>query len=211
MTVPWDPGDPNPAPTRALPDLRGIPAPPNDQLSIYVNTDELPAGLLDAVSDLLAEIDVQVEQEGQVVRGSWWQRWKIGLKRADAGAKIKELAEKLERAGELKYIVVERSVSEKNQADAVSAIIKSLEGVESAVIQLSSMLIVKHDGKVLARVLSEQELRLLEKDPTLLQSPGAILELLSRGRVAPTEGIPWAGVGYGGPAGGATTSEVVLP
>jgi hypothetical protein len=148
-------------------------------LSVYISTDSPPDDLLPALAALMRVLNLRIEHEGVVERGSWFKSWRIREARAGALNKVVELADKLERAGELKYIYGQRAESDEREANAVSAVIQSLAGVENAVIQLSSMIIVKHAGIITARVLSEDELATLRKHPELLKSPGRVLNELS--------------------------------
>ena len=94
--------------------------------------------------------------------------------------KLAELAEKAERAGELKYIYTQRAQSDELEANAVATVINALNGIDSAVIQLSSVIVVKSDGRVIARVISEKELSVLRECPELLKSPRDILTTLPK-------------------------------
>jgi hypothetical protein len=92
--------------------------------------------------------------------------------------------QKLERAIEIQGLNHPQSQVDKNEAEAISAIISALEKVSSAAIQVGSIVIIKlpdSDGNscIQARTLSQQELMLLEKNPNLLKEPRKILDRLA--------------------------------
>jgi hypothetical protein len=58
---------------------------------------------------------------------------------------------------------------------------------DEVVVRLSSVLFVKSGGRVVARVLSEDEIRLLVARPELLRGP---TEILAQRDIAPTNGAP---------------------
>jgi transcription elongation factor GreA len=147
-------------------------------LSIYTSSDHAPTKLIGAVHDLLVDCDIEIEYENPLQYGSWFKSWSIREKRPAALDKLVELAEKAERAGELKYIYGQRAQSDELEANAVATVISALNGLDSAVIQLSSVIIVKSDGRIVARVLSEEELSILREHSKLLKSPREILTAL---------------------------------
>jgi hypothetical protein len=92
--------------------------------------------------------------------------------------KLADLAGKLERAAELKYIATPRSESDEREANAIARLAQAMETMNEAVIRTSSVLFIKTAGQVLAWVLSEEEIRILNDNPHLMRSPQEILESL---------------------------------
>lgn len=58
---------------------------------------------------------------------------------------------KQERAGELRYIYAARAESDEREANTVATVIAALDSVDSAVIQLSSMITAKFNGELICR------------------------------------------------------------
>jgi hypothetical protein len=159
---------------------------PHDQqldttvMSVFTSTDEPPEKLLRVLGQLLRTVGLTTTHKGDVKRGSWFRSWRLRESRAGALKRLARLAERAERAGELKYIYGARAASDEHEANAVAAVVRSLDGVDSAVIQLSSIVIVKVEDKIICRVLSEVELRIIHDHPELLRSPSELLDVLSK-------------------------------
>jgi hypothetical protein len=64
------------------------------------------------------------------------------------------------------------------QGAAVAQLITSLENTPDAIIQIGSVLLVKADGVLAVRNLTQIELAHLERHPDLFRSPAAILDEL---------------------------------
>jgi hypothetical protein len=94
--------------------------------------------------------------------------------------RLARLVRKAERAGELRYIYGARAESDEHEANAVATVIRTLDGVDSAVIQLSSVIIVKFQGSLICRVLTDREIRIMHDHPELLRLPGELFQILSR-------------------------------
>jgi len=148
-------------------------------MSVYTSTDEPPTELISALAHLLRTTGLSVSHEGEIERGSWFRTWRVRESRVGGLRRLGRLAAKAERAGELRYIYGARAESDEREANAVATVISTLDGVDSAVIQLSSMIIVKFDGRIICRVLTEVELRLLGEHPELLKAPGDLFGTLS--------------------------------
>jgi hypothetical protein len=161
-------------------------------MSVYTSTDEPPEKLLRALGHLVRVCGLTVVHESDVERGSWFRSWRMRESRAGALRRLSRLAAKVERAGELRYIQGARSESDEHEANAVATVIKALSETDAAAIQLSSMVVVKADNRIICRVLSEPELRILNDHPELLRSPGDLLTLLSSmiGEQNPVGGRP---------------------
>jgi hypothetical protein len=154
---------------------RGISMP----MSVYTSTDEPPAELMSALAQLLRTTGFSISHEGDVERGSWFRSWRVREATPGGRRHLARLAAQAERAGELRYIYGVRAEADEHEANAVATVIRTLDGVDSAVIQLSSMIIVKFGGSIIVRVLHEPELRLLRDHPELLKKPGDLFTALS--------------------------------
>jgi hypothetical protein len=127
-------------------------------MSVYTSCDEPPEPLLRALGRLVRVVGLTTVHTSDVERGSWLRSWRLREGRSDGLEKLSRLAKKAERAGELRFVYGARAESDEHEANAVATVIRTLDGVDSAVIQLSSMIIVKAHGSVVCRVLTEQEI-----------------------------------------------------
>lgn len=132
----------------------------------------------DAVLDLLEVIGFELAGMEPPVRGSWFQRFRM---RGDARAmeKLGELAGKLERAAELKYIGAPRSENDEREANAIAKLAEAMKDVDEVVVRTSSVLFVKSGGCVMSIVLSEAQIRCLDENPQLMRAPGQVLDALA--------------------------------
>jgi len=145
-------------------------------MSVYTSADEPPPELLRALGRLVRVVGLETVETSEVERGSWFRRWRL---RDTTGDGFRKLANKAQRAGELHFIQQVRAQADEHEANAVASVIRAVEGMDSAVVQLSSMVIVKHQGGLICRVLSEREIGVLANHPELLKSPGELFQLLS--------------------------------
>lgn len=97
---------------------------------------------------------------------------------------VVERLKKVERAVEIQGLHKPQSEINKNEAEAVAALLKALEHVPTAAIQAGAILLIKtsnpHNGPCIqVRTLTQRELTHLEKDQKLMASPHDILIKLS--------------------------------
>jgi hypothetical protein len=67
------------------------------------------------------------------------------------------------------------------EADAVSQLVKAIDNIDSAIIQIGSILVAKFDGMTIVRSLSASELAYIEENPLLLAQPHLVLKALQEG------------------------------
>ncbi|UKD58603.1 hypothetical protein L3Q65_18370 [Amycolatopsis sp. FU40] len=171
----------------------GLPLLPGESvISIYTTADDGTL-LQEAVVELLEACGLEAELWDRVHRGSWFRRFRARSQARAAADKLADLASKLERAAELKYIDTPRSESDVREANAVAQLLQHTGADEEIVICLSSVLFVKTRGTIVVKVLNENEIRVLKQYPRLLKSPGEILDGLARHQSpAPTASEPGA-------------------
>jgi hypothetical protein len=148
-------------------------------MSVYTSTDEPPSELLRALGRLMRVVGLETVETSDIERGSWHRRWRLRETRADGMRTLAKLANKAQRAGELHFVQQVRAQADEHEANAVASVIRALAEVDSAVVQLSSMIIVKHQGGVACRVLSEREIGILADHPELLKAPAELFQILS--------------------------------
>ncbi|MBB4679787.1 hypothetical protein [Crossiella cryophila] len=150
---------------------------PVTEVTVYT-TDNVGEPLRDAVVELLQVAGFAVTGKDTPIRGSWFQRLRV---RGDAKAvdKLGELAGKLERAAELKYIATPRSENDEREANAIAKLAEAMKDVDEVIIRTSSVLFVKTAGCVMSIVLSEEQIRCLDRNPQLMQAPAKVLDALA--------------------------------
>ncbi|MCK2239195.1 MULTISPECIES: ATP-binding protein [unclassified Crossiella] len=150
---------------------------PVTEVTVYTS-DNVGEPLRDAVVELLQVAGFAVVGKDTPIRGSWFQRLRV---RGDDQAvdKLGELAGKLERAAELKYIATPRSENDEREANAIAKLAEAMKDVDEVVIRTSSVLFVKTAGCVMSIVLSEEQIRCLDRNPQLMQAPAKVLDALA--------------------------------
>lgn len=148
-------------------------------MSVYTSVDEPPPELLRALRRLMRVVGLEIVETSDVERGSWFRRWTLRRTRADTARVLGRLAKKGERAADLHFIQSVRAQADEHEANAVASVVRALEGMDSAVVQLSSLIVVKHGGGLICRVLTEREISVLADHPELLKSPAQLFHLLS--------------------------------
>jgi hypothetical protein len=147
-------------------------------VSVYSSDDEEPAEVVSALDQLLAALGWALTEDDPPIHGSWFGAFRGRSKREGATDKLSDLAAKLERAGELKYIQAVRAESDEREANAVATLVTALDNLDNAVVRLSSILFVKNAGVLTVLVLTETQIRKLDENPRLLRSPAEILEAM---------------------------------
>ena len=146
---------------------------------IYVSSTVTGPVVYEAVAELATAIGFNIDMYGSPEYGSWFARLRLRARSVETTSKLRDVANKLERAAELHYIQEPRSKSDEREANAVANLIKALESTDEAVIYLSSILFVKINGSVTAHVLSEKQILQLAEQPDLLRNPLTLHEQLA--------------------------------
>ncbi|MGW0515865.1 hypothetical protein [Crossiella sp. NPDC003009] len=167
---------------------------PATEVTVYTTSDN-GEQLCQAVAELLQVAGFEFAGAEPPVRGSWFQRFRV---RGDSKAvdKLGELAGKLERAAELKYIATPRSENDEREAGAIAKLAEAMKEVDEVVIRTSSVLFVKTGGCVMSIVLSEDQIRCLDRNPQLMRAPGQVLDALAE--LVRAEPVPLAVEGQTG-------------
>jgi hypothetical protein len=131
--------------------------------------------ITNSVNRLAETFGFSVSDDFPAIQGSWFKKWIIRSRDAITHPELQDRLQKIERALELKGLEKPQSEIDKNQAQAIAEMIKSLEKIPEAAIQSGSVLLVKTSVKgkpnIRARTLSQREMIILEKNPDLLFKP----------------------------------------
>lgn len=156
-------------------------------LRVYTSSER--NAFTESIFESLAKFTVTVGFEGSdeypSISGSWFKKWLVRATELLTSDQVKERLEKGERALNLAYVNKTQSEIDKNQSEAASNLLKSLENVEQAACQIGSILVIKLKDKmgkslVFTRSLSQNELVLIEQNQNLLMAPDTILETLEK-------------------------------
>jgi len=147
-----------------------------------------------AIGKLLEAFDFEISDDFPAVHGSWFKKWFAKTTEVMTQPEVLERLEKIERAVELKGLGQPQAEIDKKQAEAVASLLKAVEKVPNAAIQVGSILLVKltaSDSAVIqVRTLTQRELIHLENNQRLLSSPADLLEKLSEVCQAPERTRP---------------------
>lgn len=141
--------------------------------SIYTSSGEI-AELSAAVDNLIGALGYEVIEKLPPEKGSWFRRMR--LRTASYEQKKERLAS---LKNELSLVARLEAQTDALKSSALGDVVAALEGIDDAVIQIGSVLLVKHQGNIIARTLSEEELNFLSEHPELLKSPQNIIERLA--------------------------------
>jgi len=153
-------------------------------INIYSSIDnkEKTDEISKAVKLLAKILELNIDEDPPAESGSWIKRFLTSTKESLSEPEVQERLNKVEKALELQALNKPISEIDKNQAEAISAVIKSIENVESAVLRIGSLIILKQtiDGnpKIFARTLTVKELQFIDKHPEMLSKPDSIMALL---------------------------------
>jgi tetratricopeptide (TPR) repeat protein len=146
------------------------------RISVYLTNEEDEGRARAALSRYLDAIRGLVSEETSPVRGSL--RWSARAKKraAEVGESASVIAETLAWSP----VRTRAAADNLTNSQAVLNIREAMKDMDDCIIQVGSLLAVKH-GRVIAIVtLSQAQLNLLERCPHLLTSPGTILNELGR-------------------------------
>jgi hypothetical protein len=138
----------------------------------------------EAVDRLLNSFDFAISDDFPAIRGSWYKKWFAKTKDAVTQPEVIERLQKLERGIELQGLTKPQAEADAIQAQAVQNLIKSLENVPTAAMQVGSVLIIKktdaNGAAIAVRTLTQMELIHLENNQHLLSSPDNLLKKLKK-------------------------------
>ena len=145
--------------------------------------------IISEISSILRTISFEIDIETPEETGSWWKRLWMQSKDVLTQEEVINKLAKLERAAEAKFIEKPQAEANKDYAIALEKIVKSLDGVDSACVQIGNLLLVKYVTKygppkakvrLIVRTLSALEMREIEKNQVLLKDPRQIIDSLQK-------------------------------
>lgn len=185
-TGPTAPAEP-PAPPRYGPPSRRIER--SIPVTIYLSDRETHGEVEQALTDLLQAFEFRIADALPPLEGSWYRALVARLNHAATAPELTDRLQKIERGIELHLVHKKQAEIDSLQGDAVAKLLTALESTPTALVQIGSVLLVKVDGVPAVRNLTQQEMHYLERNPSLLRNPAAILDALQK---AGQESLPRA-------------------
>ncbi len=110
--------------------------------------------------------------------GSWFKRMFVRTKEATTVGHVRDTLSDLEKTLEMRIIATPEPEIDSRQSESVALLLDALQRTEEAVIQIGSILLIKHAGAILARSLTPRELIYFERHSFLFKSPAGALDAL---------------------------------
>jgi hypothetical protein len=151
--------------------------------AVYLDNDSIDniGDVVSALSELCAQFDLEIAAAEPPQKGSFFQRLAFRFRNAATDPEVQKRLHKLEHILELELHGKRQAAIDKDEAEAASKLIQSLEKTANAVLQIGSLLIVKitpknEPSRIIVRTLTLQELVHLSRTPSLLKNPHEIVE-----------------------------------
>ncbi|MEV4242149.1 hypothetical protein AB0J63_01945 [Streptosporangium canum] len=165
------------AQARAMDATAGV-EPQRQSCAVHVSETQAGPAVRDALVDLAAAFGWTVGPDSGPIIGSFFQRLTMWTKDVATSATTKEIAEEVRRGIELATIHSQQADNDNRQAEAVAKLVQSLEGTDKAVMLVGSILIMKDDGRLSVRTLTQRQLMFLDRHATSVTDPAAVLQAL---------------------------------
>lgn len=154
-------------------------------VDIYLDTDEeeVATDIIALVAGLIDNMGYTESPEVHIERGSIFRRSRAGSQRMLSSGELRDRLVKVERAIEIAGIDVRQADVDSKTSEAVARLIVGLAQVPRACIRAGSILLIKYETSegpaILARNLSQLEIRALERFPEIQKRPEAVFEALA--------------------------------
>ncbi|GAA4533939.1 hypothetical protein GCM10023192_28070 [Amycolatopsis samaneae] len=147
-------------------------------VSIYLEPGTNAGEVHRATLAVLDVFGIEVTDERPPVIGSWFKVMLGRTKKALTSAEMADVMTRLERAIEMPVLHKPQAEIDAARADAVAKLITALGSERNACIQAGSVFLLKVDGAIVSRNLSQRDLAFLERNSRLLGSPREVLAAL---------------------------------
>jgi hypothetical protein len=135
------------------------------------------------IERLLDWLGFEIVDATPPVLRSWFKKASARAKEILTRKEVQERLVKIERAMELVALDTHQANVDKAQAEGAAALLKALDQIPDAVLQIGSLAIVKRTDsgipRVVARTLTQEELLIFKKTANILQDPSAMMKLLA--------------------------------
>ncbi|WP_143267826.1 hypothetical protein [Amycolatopsis alba] len=157
----------------------GVPARLPIPVRIWIEDEADSETVQEAVRELLEESGFAVSRAYPPQVGSWRRSFVYRLRRVGTSKELRRRLDKVERGIELQLLIKNQAEVDQAQGDAVAKLLASLQNTPTALIQIGSILLVKVDGVPHVRNLTQDEIALLDSNPSLLDNPEVALSALN--------------------------------
>lgn len=156
-------------------------------VSIYLESTENATVVEQAVLELLDASGLSIEEAKPPVINSWFRLMLARLKNVATSTEMVDAMTRIEHAVEMQVLHKPQAEIDSAQAEAVAKLITALSSDSNAFIQIGSVFLIKVDGVIVVRNLSQRELAFLQRNSRILDSPREILKALEEfARIEPT-------------------------
>ena len=136
-----------------------------------------------ALKRLLETLDFQVLHEFEAKHGSWFRNILLSVKRMITSDEVIERLKKVEHGLEINTINKIQSEIDKNQAEAIAAVLKASENIPRLVTLIGSLLIIKttnesNEPSLFVRTLTTKEVIYINANPGIINNPPELLKRL---------------------------------
>lgn len=149
-------------------------------VSIYLEAGSGAVEVESAVRTVLDDNGMVVVETRNPVIGSWFRLLLGRTKKALTSEQMADLASRLERAIELQVLHKPQAEINSAELDGVAKLITALGQEQNACIQIGSVFLLKVDGNIVSRNVSQREMAFLERNSGLLGTPREVLAALER-------------------------------
>lgn len=147
-------------------------------VSIYLESGTDATAVEAAVREVLDSYGILVEQAKDPIIGSWFRLLLGRTKEALTSPEMADILTRLERAIELQALHKPQAEINSAELDGVAKLITALGQEHNACVQIGSVFLLKVDGTIVSRTVSQREMAFLERNPGLLSTPREVLAAL---------------------------------
>jgi len=147
---------------------------------IYLSEERDHQAVQEAVAALADAFGLDIVYAYPPVAGSWFREFLLRLRNSGQLPTKEEQFVKLARTLDLHLLHKPQAEIDTAEANAVAALIQSLQHTPRAIVQAGSVLMVKVDEALVVRNLTQLELAHWERNPALFSDPASALKELQR-------------------------------
>jgi hypothetical protein len=149
-------------------------------VAIYLESRTNAVEVEAAVRDVLHTNEIAVMAAKEPIIGSWFRLMLGRTKKALTSAQMADVMTRLERAIELQTLHKPQAEINSAELDGVAKLITALGQEQNACIQIGSVFLLKVDGSIVSRNVSQREMAFLERNSGLLGTPREVLAALDK-------------------------------
>jgi hypothetical protein len=157
------------------------------EVSVYLGEGGGHGEVESALTQLLAEVDMETYDHEPPVVGSWYRRFWARTRVGTAHLSAEQIAAEVERKIRIEVFDKAQASIDNQQATGAAALIAALQGETHACIRVGSLLVLKVDGRILVNTLTQYQLAWLERNQMLLRDPAGLLSELEKLAENPAE------------------------